>query len=81
MIAVDFNWILTTLNMHRTEPHCRCGWRSVCVNVDTPLSDYTIPEKRAVIWLFWAEGVKPADIHRKIVAEYSGVNWVSQRKV
>jgi len=49
--------------------------------VDTPLSDYTILEKRAVIILFWAEGVKPADIHRKIVAKYGGVNCASQRKV
>jgi len=48
--------------------------------VNTPLSDYTILENRAVISHFWAEGVKPADIHRKIVAQYGGVNCVSQRK-
>jgi hypothetical protein len=42
--------------------------------VDTPLSDYTILEKRAVIRLFWVEWVKPADIHRKMVAEYGGEN-------
>jgi len=79
-IVACFNWILTGLNMHRTELHCRSGWRSVGVNVNTPLSDYTILENRAVISHFWAEGVKPADIHRKIVAQYGGVNCVSQRK-
>lgn len=80
MIVADFNWILTGLNMHRTELHCRSGWRSVYVNVNTPLSDYTVLEARAMIRLSGAEGVNPADIHRKIVAAYGGVNCVSQRK-
>jgi hypothetical protein len=29
----------------------------------------------------WAEGVKPADIHRRILAQYGSVNCMSQRKV
>jgi hypothetical protein len=38
-------------------------------------------DRRAVIRFLGAEGVKPADIHRIILAQYCGVNCTNQRKV
>jgi len=49
-------------------------------NIDPLLQDCTIEEQRGVVWFLWAEGVKPVEIHRRMLAEY-GQNTMSQRKV
>jgi len=46
---------------------------------DAPLRDWTI-EERGVVRFLWAEGVKPVEIHRRVLAQY-GQSTVSQRKV
>ena len=48
--------------------------------MDSPLQDCTIEEQRGVVRFFWAEGVKPVEIHRHVLAQY-GQSTVSQRKV
>jgi hypothetical protein len=35
-----------------------------------PLSDCTINEQRTVVCFLWAEGVKSAEIHRQMLAQY-----------
>ena len=47
-------------------------------NMDAPLHDCTI-EERGVVRFRWAEGVKPVEIHRRMLAPY-GQSTVSQRK-
>jgi hypothetical protein len=42
-------------------------------------SDCTVIEQRAVVRLLWAERVKPADIHRRILAQYGSVNCTGHR--
>jgi len=49
-------------------------------NMDTPLQDCTIEEQRDVVRFLWAEGVKPVEIHRRMLAQY-GQSTMSQRKV
>jgi len=44
------------------------------------LQDFTIEEQRGVVRFLWAEGVKPVEIHRRMLAQY-GQSTVSQRKV
>jgi hypothetical protein len=46
----------------------------------TPLSDCTIEEQRAVVRFLWAEGVKSAEIHRRMLAQY-GACTIYQRKI
>ena len=48
--------------------------------MDAPLQDYTIKEQRGVVRFLWAEGVKPVEIHRRILAQY-GQTTMSQLKV
>jgi hypothetical protein len=48
--------------------------------MDTPLSECTISEERAVIRLLWAEGIKPFEIHRRMLVQY-GDKCIGQRKV
>ena len=45
-----------------------------------PLQDCTIEEQRGVVRFLWAEGVKPVEIHRRMLAQY-GQSTVSQRNV
>ena len=45
-------------------------------NTDTPLQDWTIEEQRGVVRFLWA-GVKPVEIHRRMLAQ----STMSQRKV
>jgi hypothetical protein len=45
-----------------------------------PLSDCTIEEQRAVVRFLWAEGVKFAEIHRRMLAQY-GARTMHQRKI
>jgi len=45
-----------------------------------PLQDCTIEEQRGVVWFLWAEGAKPVEIHRRMLAQY-GQSTTSQRKV
>jgi hypothetical protein len=45
----------------------------------TPLSDCTIEQQRAVVRFLWAEGVKSAEIHRRMLAQY-GARTMHQRK-
>ena len=47
--------------------------------MDTPLQDCTI-EERGIVQFLWAEGVKPVEIHCRMLAQY-GQSIMSQRKV
>ena len=49
-------------------------------NMDAPLQDCTIEEKCNVVRFLWAEGVKPVEIHRLMLAQY-GQSTMSQRTV
>jgi len=48
--------------------------------MDPPLQGCTIEEQRGVVRFLWAEGVKPAEIHRRMLAQY-GQRTMIQRKV
>ena len=48
--------------------------------MDAPLQDCTIEEQRGVVGFLWAEGVKPEEIHRRMLAQYEQ-STMSQRKV
>jgi len=48
-------------------------------NMDAPLQDCTIQE-RGVVRFLWAEGAKPVEIHRRMLAQY-GQSTMSQQKV
>ena len=48
--------------------------------MDAPLQDCTIEEQRGVMRFLWAEGVKPVEILRRMLAQYEQ-STVSQRKV
>jgi len=48
--------------------------------MDPPLQDCTIEEQCGVVRFLWAEGVKPVEIHRLMLAQY-GQSTMSQRKV
>jgi len=48
--------------------------------MDAPLQDCTIEDQRGVVRFLWAEGVKPVEIHRRMLAQY-GQSTVRQRKV
>jgi tRNA-dihydrouridine synthase len=45
-----------------------------------PLNDCTIEEQRAVVRFLWAEGVKSAETHRQMLAQY-GAHTMHQRKI
>jgi hypothetical protein len=45
-----------------------------------PLSDCTIEEQRTVVRFLWAEGVKSAEIHRRMLVQY-GAGTMHQRKI
>jgi hypothetical protein len=51
-----------------------------CVNTEAPFSECTISEQRAVIRFLWAEGIKPSEIHRRMLVQY-GDKCTGQRKV
>jgi len=38
--------------------------------MDAPLQDYTIEEQGGVLRFLWVEGVKPVEIHRRMLAQY-----------
>ena len=48
--------------------------------MDAPLQDCTIEEQRGVVRFLWAEGVKSAEIHRRMLAQYRQ-STMSQRMV
>jgi len=48
--------------------------------MDAALQDCTVVEQRGVVRFDWAEGVKPVEIHCRMLAQY-GQSTVSQRKV
>jgi len=48
--------------------------------MDAPSQDCTVEEQRGVVRFVWAEGAKPVEIHRRMLAEY-GQSTMSQRKV
>jgi len=48
--------------------------------MDAPFQDGTIEEQRGVVRCLWAEGVKPVEIHRRMLAQY-GQSTMSERKV
>jgi len=48
--------------------------------MDSPLQDCTIEEQRGVVRFLWAEGVKPVEIHHRMLAQYRQ-STMSQRKV
>jgi hypothetical protein len=45
-----------------------------------PLSDCTIEKQRAIVRFLWAEGVKSAANHRRMLAQY-GARTKHQRKI
>jgi len=47
--------------------------------MDAPLQDCTI-EEHGIVQFLWAEGVKPVEIHCRMLAQY-GQSTMSQRKV
>lgn len=49
------------------------------VNMSAPLAVCTKEEQRAVIWFLWSEGVKGAEIHCRLLAQYgdSTLPWSS----
>ena len=48
--------------------------------MDPPLQDCTIKEQHGIVRFLWAEGVKPVEIHSRMLAQY-GQSTMSQRKV
>jgi len=48
--------------------------------MDAPLQYCTIEEQRGIVRFLWAEGAKPVEIHRCMLALY-GQSTMSQRKV
>jgi len=38
-------------------------------DMDALLQDFTIEEQRGVMRLLWAEGLKPVEIHRRMLAQ------------
>jgi hypothetical protein len=48
--------------------------------MEAPLSECTISEQRAVIRFLWSEGIKPSEIHRRMLVQY-GDKCTGQRKV
>jgi len=46
-------------------------------NTDAPLQDCTIEEQCGVVRFLWAEGLKPVEIHRRMLAQY-GQSTMSQ---
>jgi hypothetical protein len=48
--------------------------------MDTPLQDCTIEEQHGGVQFVWAEGVKPVEIHHRMLTQY-GHSAISQRKV
>jgi len=49
-------------------------------NIDAPLQDCTIEEQCGIVRFLWAEGAKPVEIHRHVLAQY-GQSTMTQRKV
>ena len=49
-------------------------------NIVLPSQDCIIEEQSGVVWFLWAEGVKPVEIHCRMMAQY-GQSTMSQRKV
>jgi len=47
--------------------------------MDAPVKDCIIEEQRGVVRFLWAEGVKPVEIHSRMLAQY-GQSTMSQRK-
>jgi len=45
-----------------------------------PLQDCTIEEQRGVVRFLWTEGVKPVEIHRRMLAQY-GQSTMSEQTV
>jgi hypothetical protein len=45
-----------------------------------PLSNCNIEKQRAIVRFLWAEGVKSAEIHRHMLAQY-GARAMHQRKI
>jgi len=63
-----------------TEPCFQSSGSNEGGNMNPPLQDCTVEEHRGVMLFLWAEGVKPVEIHRRMLAQY-GQSTVSQRKV
>jgi hypothetical protein len=48
--------------------------------MEAPLSDCAISVQCAVIRFLWAEGIKPSEIHRRMLVQYDD-KCIGQRKV
>jgi hypothetical protein len=55
------------------------AWQQEGKNMDASLQDCTI-EERGIVRFPWAEGVKPVEIHCRMLTQY-GQSSISQRKV
>jgi hypothetical protein len=49
-------------------------------SIAAPLRDCTIEEQHTVVCFLWAEGVKSAEIHPRMLAQY-GARTMHQRKI
>jgi len=49
-------------------------------NMHAPLQACTIEEQHGIVRFLWAEGVKPVETYRRMLAQY-GQSTMSQRKV
>jgi hypothetical protein len=45
--------------------------------MDAPLQDCTIEEQRGIVQFLWAEGVKPVEIHHRMLTQ-DGQSTISQ---
>ena len=72
-----------------TVPECLLKSSAMCITAlclqssgsnERENMDCTIEEQRGVVRFLWAEGVKPEEIHRRMLAQY-GQSTMSQRKV
>jgi transposase len=57
-----------------------CNWNDSARIMAAPLENCTREEQRSVIRFLWSEGVKPREIHRRMIQQYGG-SCMSKRKV
>jgi hypothetical protein len=48
--------------------------------MEAPLYECTVSEQRAVSRFLWAEGIKPSEIHRRMLVQYAD-KCTGQKKV
>jgi hypothetical protein len=61
--------------------HCQSGWSSECANMDAALIRLHRHWKTGRDKISLGRRAQPADIHRRMLAQYGSVKCMSQRKV